>query len=153
MDSFEPQDLLGQQKKKINVATLGCVDSGKSTIFGRLLVEMNAISPKFWKDTREMAIDYGKESFQYAYIFARNNYERDRCLTMNFSVKYLVTELSNFTLIDLPGHRPFIKNTIRGLSQADSVIVVVSAGIEFERNFSIDGIKEYVVLALTRGAR
>ena len=132
---------------------MGYLSCGKSTIFGRLLVEMNALGPNFWEKTRQQAIDDGREEYKYAYIFWRNKYERNRRITSNFSVKCLVTELSSFTIIDLPGHPQFIKNTIRGLSQADSVIVVVSADKEFERNFSLDGIKQFVVLAWTRGAR
>ena len=65
---------------------------------------MNALGPNFWEKTRQQAIDNGLESYEYAYIFWKYEYDRIRAITSNFSVKYLVTELSYFALIDLPGH-------------------------------------------------
>ena len=96
----------------------------------------------------------GRSAQSWANVMARTKAEWERSVSINFSVKYLITEASIFTLIDLPGKREYIKNSYRGLSQADVVILVIPAPEqEFQASFSLDGIKEHAVLAFTQGAR
>ncbi|KAJ7891796.1 translation elongation factor 1 alpha [Mycena leptocephala] len=56
---------------------------------------------------------------------------------------------------DTPGHRNFVKNVIRGTSQADCAILIISGGIgEFEAGISNDGqTREHALLAFTLGVR
>ena len=96
----------------------------------------------------------GRSSQSWANVMARTKAEWEQSVSINFSVKYLITEASIFTLIDLPGKREYIKNSYRGLSQADVVILVIPAPEqELQASFSLDGIKEHAVLAFTQGAR
>ena len=56
-------------------------------------------------------------------------------------------------MIDVPGHRDYMKNTLTGAAQADCVILVVSAApSEYEDGVKEDGqTKEHALLAYTLG--
>ncbi|KAH0500547.1 Elongation factor 1-alpha 1 [Microtus ochrogaster] len=59
------------------------------------------------------------------------------------------------TIIDVPGHRDFIKNMIAGTSQADCAVLIVAAGVsEFKAGTSKNGqIHEHALLASTLGVK
>ena len=59
------------------------------------------------------------------------------------------------TVTDVPGHRDFISNMIKGTANADTVILIVSAQEEeFELGFSSEGqTREHALLAFTMGVK
>ena len=59
------------------------------------------------------------------------------------------------TIIDAPGHRDFIKNMIRGTSQADCAVLIIAGGVgEYEAGISKNGkTREHALLAYTLGAK
>merc|ERR1712142_212418 len=59
------------------------------------------------------------------------------------------------TIIDVPGHRDFIKDMITGTSQADCAVLIVAAGTgEFEAGISKEGqTREHALLAYTLGVK
>lgn len=79
--------------------------------------------------------------------------ERDRGITIDISMKQFYTNNFNYTLIDAPGHKDFVKNMISGTQQADIAMLMVSAHRgEFESGFSKDGnTKDHALLAFTLG--
>ena len=61
------------------------------------------------------------------------------------------TSKCNFTVIDTPGHRDFIRNVITVTSQADvTVVVVASASGEFEAGVSKNGRTREHIFCRTR---
>ena len=71
--------------------------------------------------------------------------ERERGLLSILLIKF-DTDKYNFTIIDAPGHKDFIKNMITGTSQADATVLVVAA------NDSVnEQTKEHAFLAKTLG--
>lgn len=68
---------------------------------------------------------------------------------------FLLPSQYEFTIIDAPGHRDFIKNMITGTSQADVAVLMVSSAVgEFEAGISAKGCtKEHALLAYTLGVR
>ena len=146
---------MGREKSHINIVVIGHVDSGKSTTTGNLIYKCGGISKttieKFEKEAQEM----GKGSFKYAWVLDKLKAERERGITIDISLWNFETEKYNFTIIDAPGHRDFIKNMITGTSQADVAILIVSAAVgEFEAGISKNGqTREHALLAFTLGVK
>ncbi|MEM1645240.1 MAG: translation elongation factor EF-1 subunit alpha [Ignisphaera sp.] len=140
-------------KPHLNLVVIGHVDHGKSTLVGRLLVEVGAVDEKTWKETIEAAIKSGKESEKYAWLLDRLKEERERGLTITLAYRKFETSNYYYTLIDAPGHRDFVKNMITGASQADVAILAVSAKKgEFEAGMSPEGqTREHALLAKVMG--
>ncbi|MDI6884224.1 MAG: translation elongation factor EF-1 subunit alpha [Hadesarchaea archaeon] len=125
-------------KPHVNLVFIGHVDHGKSTLIGRLLVDLGVIPEKELKDEAG--------SFKFAWVMDREKEERARGLTIDIAYQKLETPKNIITIIDAPGHRDFVKNMITGASQADAAVLVVAAD---------DGImpqtREHAALAFTLG--
>ncbi|MCD4703275.1 MAG: translation elongation factor EF-1 subunit alpha [Methanosarcinaceae archaeon] len=134
------------EKPHLNLAVIGHIDHGKSTLVGRLMYETGAIAEHVIEKYREEAKEKGKESFAFAWVMDTLKEERERGITIDIAHKRFDTNKYYFTIVDCPGHRDFVKNMITGASQADAAILVVAAP---------DGVmaqtKEHVFLSRTLG--
>ncbi len=122
----------------MNLVFIGHVDHGKSTLIGRLLVEMGVYKEKDLKDEAG--------SFKFAWVMDSEKEERARGVTIDIAYQKIETQKNAITIIDAPGHRDFVKNMITGASQADAAVLVVAAD---------DGVmpqtREHAALAFTLG--
>ncbi len=134
------------EKPHLNLAVIGHIDHGKSTLVGRLLFETGAVPPHIIEKYREEAKAKGKESFVFAWVMDSLKEERDRGITIDVAHQRFDTAKFYFTIVDCPGHRDFVKNMITGASQADAAILVCAAkeGVQSQT-------KEHVFLARTLG--
>jgi len=144
-----------RQKPHLNLATIGHVDNGKSTLLGRLIYDLGLIDEKVLQQLKDLAKELGKETFEFAYLMDKAKEERERGLTIDPTHYKIETKKYEITFIDLPGHRDFIKNMITGASQADAAILVVSARPgEAETALGPDGQgREHLLLIRTLGVQ
>src|SRR6056297_3447209 len=129
-----------------NLAIIGHVDHGKSTLVGRLLYETGSVPEHVIEQHKEEAEEKGKGGFEFAYVMDNLAEERERGVTIDIAHQEFSTDEYDFTIVDCPGHRDFVKNMITGASQADNAVLVVAAD---------DGVapqtREHVFLARTLG--
>ncbi|MCX9010981.1 MAG: translation elongation factor EF-1 subunit alpha [Candidatus Methanoperedens sp.] len=134
------------EKPHLNLAVIGHIDHGKSTLVGRLLFETGNVPPHIIEKYKEEAKAKGKESFVFAWVMDSLKEERDRGITIDVAHQRFDTAKYYFTIVDCPGHRDFVKNMITGASQADAAILVCAAkeGVQSQT-------REHVFLARTLG--
>ena len=127
---------MAKEKTHMNLAVIGHVDHGKSTLVGHLLLLSGAIA--------EQQLDEGEDKFRF--VMDKLGEERERGVTIDLAHEKFETQKYEYTVVDCPGHRDFVKNMITGASQADAAVLVVAAN---------DGImpqtKEHIFLSRTLG--
>lgn len=137
---------MAKAKPHLNLIFVGHVDHGKSTTVGRLLYDSGVIDEQTLRKLREKAQELGKAGFEFAFVMDQLKEERERGVTIDLAHKKFNTQKYDFTIIDAPGHKDFIKNMITGASQADCGVLVVAAS---------DGVmaqtKEHIWLCKTLG--
>ena len=137
---------MAKEKPHINIVFVGHVDHGKSTTVGRLLFDSGNIDEQTLRKFKEKAEELGKAGFEFAFVMDNLKEERERGLTIDLSHKKFITNKYEYTIIDAPGHRDFVKNMITGASQADVGILVVAAS-----EGVMEQTKEHVFLCRTMG--
>ena len=129
---------MAKAKEHINLAFIGHVDHGKSTLVGHLLLKAGAIA--------EQPLDDGENKFRF--VMDKLGEERERGVTIDLAHQKFSTNKYDYTVVDCPGHRDFVKNMITGASQADAAVLVVAAN---------DGVmpqtKEHMFLSMTLGIK
>src|SRR5574341_11259 len=138
---------MAKGKPHLNIVFVGHVDHGKSTTVGRLLFDAGTVDEQTMRKLKEKAQELGKAGFEFAFVMDSLKEERERGITIDLSHKKFSTKKYDFTIIDAPGHRDFIKNMITGASQADAAVLVIGTeGIQAQT-------KEHAFLCKTLGVQ
>ncbi|KXB01207.1 elongation factor 1-alpha, partial [candidate division MSBL1 archaeon SCGC-AAA261F17] len=91
------------KKPHLNLAMIGHVDHGKSTLVGRTFYDTGEIDDTVIKKFEEMG-DKGK-TFKFAWVMDSVKEERERGLTIDLAHRKFETDKYYFTIIDAPGHQ------------------------------------------------
>lgn len=105
---------------------VGDVDAGKSTILGRLLVDLGQITPERLSDLESTSAKRGV-AIEYSFLLDAFQLERDQAITLDISRIWVRTADRDYVFVDAPGHRELIRNLLSGASEVDAVILVVAA--------------------------
>ena len=137
---------MAKEKPHINIVFVGHVDHGKSTSVGRLMFDSGNVSEQQMRKLKEKAQELGKSGFEFAFVMDNLKEEQERGVTIDLAHKKFISQKYEYTIIDAPGHKDFIKNMITGASQADVGVLVVAAS-----DSVMAQTKEHVFLCKTLG--
>ena len=146
----------GKVASTMNIVMLGESQSGKSTTAGHFGCQMDTFDKRVLLKYERESAELNKASYKYAWFFDRLARERERGSSIDVSMWMFKTHKEQqHMLIDAPGRRKLISNTVRGISMADIGIVVIdSQEGQFEASWASDGVvKDHIVLAYTLGIK
>lgn len=108
----------------LHIVLLGEVDSGKSTLIGRLLYDTASVSIEAKEELKKTCKDLGKP-LEFAYLLDSFEEEREGEFTLDTTQAVLKFSDREYVLIDVPGHRELLNNMLTGLTLAQAVILVI----------------------------
>jgi len=114
-----------------NIAFIGNISAGKSSISGRLLSSLGLISQQTLYRLGKEAEKLGYSAdVKHAWIMDRLSEERGGNFTIENTWGGFQTNNRRFTIIDNPGHRNLVKKACYGIFEADVVVLVIPADIK-----------------------
>lgn len=120
------------EKEMINLIMLGRTNYGKSTLCGRLCVDLGYVPKEDFLRMRKHAEVLDKKGMEYAFVMDESLEERQKGITIQLGFVGLEIKNKRINLMDPPGHIEFINNLISGVAGADAGVLIIDAE-EFER--------------------
>jgi len=136
----------------LRIVIVGHVDHGKSTLVGRLFHDTGSLPEGKLEAIRGMCERRGMP-FEWAFLMDAFQSERDQGITIDTSQIWFKTARRDYTIIDAPGHREFIKNMVTGAANADAAVMLIDAsqGVQQQSRthaylLQLLGVRQIVVL-------
>jgi len=113
----------------LQVVTCGSVDSGKSTLIGRLLFDAQLVYEDqltaLQKDTKKYSSV--SEEMDFSLLLDGLRDEREQGITIDLAYRFFQISNRRFIIADAPGHEQYTKNMAAGASNSDLGIIVVDS--------------------------
>jgi translation elongation factor EF-1alpha len=106
---------------------LGNVDSGKSTLAGRILIDTKTVDESEINKVQREAEKNGKGSFWLAYLLDIDDTERERGITLGYTNYSFNYNQKPYEIYDVPGHKDLVQEMVSGASFCNLGLVVLSA--------------------------
>lgn len=139
-------------RELMRIVIVGHVDHGKSTLVGRLFHDTGSLPEGKYEAIKAMCERRGMP-FEWAFLMDAFQSERDQGITIDTAQIWFKTALRDYTIIDAPGHREFIKNMITGASSAEAALMLIDAGQGIQQQsrlhaflLNLLGVKQIAVL-------
>lgn len=113
--------------QRLDIAIVGHVDHGKSTLVGRLLHDTNTLPDGKVEAIQKMCERRGM-AFEWAFVMDAFQAERDQAITIDAAHIWFSTKKRDYVIVDAPGHREFVKNMVSGAASCSAALLVVDAG-------------------------
>jgi bifunctional enzyme CysN/CysC len=143
---------MGKERDLMRIVIVGHVDHGKSTLVGRLFHDTGSLPDGKLEQIKAMCERRGMP-FEWAFLMDAFQSERDQGITIDTAQIWFKTPKRDYTIIDAPGHREFIKNMITGASSAEAAIMLIDAsqGVQQQSRthaflLNLLGIKQIIVI-------
>lgn len=107
--------------------TAGNVDDGKSTLLGRLLMDIGKIPLDIVQSVSNKTSSNGEVNL--AYITDGLKKEREEGITIDVSYKYFSIKKRKYIIIDAPGHFEYTRNMFTGASNADVILILIDVNL------------------------
>jgi sulfate adenylyltransferase subunit 1 len=127
MTATDLVDLDAPGRTMLRLATAGSVDDGKSTLLGRLLHDLGALSLDTVAAVERASTRRGDAGVNLALVTDGLRAEREQGITIDVAYRYFATGRRSFILADTPGHEQYTRNMVTGASTADVAVVLVDA--------------------------
>jgi small GTP-binding protein len=111
----------------IKFVLLGNVDSGKSTLAGRILIDTMAVDESEINKVQRESEKNGKSSFWLAYLLDIDETERERGITLGYTNYAFTYQEKNYEIYDVPGHKDLVQEMVSGSSFCNLGVIVLSA--------------------------
>ena len=135
-----------------NIAIVGHVDHGKSTIIGRLLADTQSLPDGKLEKIKDFCKKKSRP-FEYAFLLDALKNEQAQGITIDIARCFFETKKSKYLILDTPGHIEFLKNMITGAANADAALLVIDAKEGIQENskrhaymLSMLNVKQLIVL-------
>lgn len=121
----------------VRVFTAGHVDDGKSTLIGRLLYDSKALY-------EDHVSTLEKGGFDFSLLTDGLLAEREQGITIDVAYRYFSIGDKQFILADAPGHEQYTANTAAAASDADALLLLISA----ERSLTLQAKRHSLIASL-----
>jgi elongation factor 1-alpha len=139
-----------EEKEMINLIMLGRTNYGKSTLCGRLCVDLGCITKEDFIRIKKHSEALDKKGMEFAFVMDESLEERQRGITMQLGFLGIEIKNKRINLMDPPGHIEFINNLISGVAGADAAVLIIDAQ-EFDRSGIDPQIEEHLRISRVFG--